>query len=58
MNTGPKLVSYSSNNKVQLCAWQNPKGWTQEEVNICISYYELQSKKLGMNIQRYMREFY
>ena len=55
---GPKLVSYSSNNKVQLCAWQNPKGWTQEEVNICINYYELQSKKLGMNIQRYMREFY
>jgi len=58
MNMGPKLLSYSRNTKFEVCAWQNPKNWTQEEVNICIKYYQLQSKKFGMNIQRYMQEFY
>lgn len=54
---GPKLVGYSRNNKIEMCVWQNPKGWTQEEVDICTKYYQLQAKKLGMNIQRYMIEF-
>ena len=58
MNMGPKLLSYSHNNKLEVCAWKNPKNWTQEEVNICIKYYQLQAKKLDMNIQRYMSEFY
>ena len=55
---GPKLIGYSRNNKLEMCAWQNPKNWTQEEVDICIKYYQLQSKKLGMNLERYMEEFY
>ena len=55
---GPKLIGYSRNNKLEICAWQNPKNWTQEEVDICINYYKLQSKKLGMTIERYMREFH
>jgi hypothetical protein len=55
---GPKLIGYSSNGKLEMCAWQNPKDWTQEEVNVCTKYYQLQSRKLGMNIQRYMKEFY
>lgn len=54
---GPKLVGYSRNNKIELCVWKHPKGWTQEEVDICTKYYQLQAKKLGMNIQRYMIEF-
>jgi len=55
---GPKLLSYSYNNKLEVCAWRNPKNWSQEEVDICIKYYQLQAKKLGMNIERYMKEFY
>jgi hypothetical protein len=53
----PKLISFSKQNGLELCVWQNPKNWTQEEVDICIKYYQLQAKKLGMNISRYMGEF-
>lgn len=57
MRLGPKLVSCNHQNNVQVCAWKNPQGWTEEEVDICIKYYELQAKKLGMNISHYMNEF-
>jgi hypothetical protein len=53
----PKLISSSKQNNIELSVWQNPKNWTQEEVDICIKYYQLQAKKLGMNISRYMKEF-
>jgi len=55
---GPKLLRYQMDGKIELCVWKNPKNWTQEEVDVCIKYYQLQSKKLGMNIERYMKEFY
>jgi hypothetical protein len=57
MKLGPKLVSYKHDNNLRVCAWKHPKGWTQEEVDICIKYYELQAKKLGMTISHYMNEF-
>jgi hypothetical protein len=57
----PKLISYQQqklkDRTVDIACWQNPKNWTQEEVNICIKYYQLMAKKLGMNISRYMSEF-
>ena len=58
---GPKLVQ-SNTQKVgkkiiNIDVWRHPKGWTQEEVDICTKYYQLQSKKLGMGISRYMKEF-
>jgi len=43
---------------LEICVWINPKGWTQDEVDICTKYYQLQAKKYGMNIERYMREFH
>jgi hypothetical protein len=57
MKWGPKLISYNHQNKVEICAWKNPQGWTQEEVDICIKYYQLQANKMGMNISHYMDEF-
>jgi hypothetical protein len=53
----PKLISSNKQNNVELSVWQNPKNWTQEEVDICIKYYQLMAKKLDMNISRYMDEF-
>ena len=57
----PKLLSYQEqtlNDRTRhISCWQNPKNWTQEEVDICIKYYQLMAKKLGMNISRYMKEF-
>lgn len=62
MITGPKLTSYKKqkigNATIDIVCWRNPQGWTQEECDICIKYYQLQAKKLGMNISRYMREFH
>ena len=57
MKLGPTLVSCNRINKLDVCLWKNPEGWTQEEVNICTKYYILQAKKMGMSIQRYMSEF-
>lgn len=54
---GPKLVTCNKHKNLEIAVWQNPKGWTQEEVNICTQYYQLQAKKLGMNLVHYMREF-
>jgi len=50
-------MSYNKQNKLEICAWRNPQGWTQEEVDICIKYYQLQANKMGMSISRYMNEF-
>jgi len=61
---GPKLIQYqetkcpNTGRKITIVGWKTPKGWTDEESKICQKYYELQAKKLGMNIQRYMKEFY
>ena len=61
---GPKLISYKeqkipgTQQSIKIVCWRSPKGWTKEETDICTKYYELQAKKLGMNIQRYMREFH
>jgi len=50
-------MSYNVQSRLEICAWRHPQGWTQEEVDICIKYYQLQAKKMGMNISRYMSEF-
>ena len=57
MNLGPTLVTSNIHSTLEVCVWKNPKGWTQEEVNICTKYYQLQAKKMGMSISRYMSEF-
>jgi len=60
---GPKLIQHSiqkcpnTGRKIEIVGWSNPKNWTQEEVNICTKYYQLQAKKLGVSIDRYMKEF-
>ena len=62
MIVGPRLINFQKqkigNATIDIISWKNPKGWSQEECDICIKYYQLQSKKLGMNILRYMREFH
>jgi hypothetical protein len=62
MSVGPKLTSHKKqkvgNATIDIFCWRHPKGWTKEECDICIKYYQLQAKKLGMNIARYMREFH
>lgn len=58
---GPKLVQSNTQKvgkkRIDIAVWRHPKGWTQEEVDICTKYYQLQAKKLGMGISRYMKEF-
>ena len=60
---GPKLFGYSREyvskikKFVDICAWRNDPKLTQKENNICIEYYKLHAKKLGMNISHYMQEF-
>lgn len=58
---GPKLIQSNKqkigDKTINISVWSNPKGWTQEEVNICTRYYELQAKKLGITIKHYMSEF-
>jgi len=69
---GPKLTSYKKqnlefknesgnkvfDNTIDIVCWRNDSKLTQEENEICIKYYQLCSKKLGMNILHYMREFH
>jgi len=61
MIMGPKLIQSSSQKigkkTIDVAVWRHPKGWTQEEVDICTKYYQLQAKKFGMSIEHYMREF-
>ena len=58
---GPKLVSSNKHKlgkkEVHIFVWKGPKGWSQDEIDICTRYYQLQSKKLGMGLERYMKEF-
>ena len=62
---GPKLIKYKrqklkNTNKtlvVDIVSWKNDSKLTEEENQICIKYYQLRAKKLGMNISRYMKEF-
>ena len=60
---GPKLIQHSiqkcpnTGRKIEIIGWSNPKGWTKEESKICQDYYTLQARKLGVGIDRYMKEF-
>jgi len=59
---GPKLLTVKQqkigDKTLEIIMWKNPKDWTQDEFDICTKYYQLQAKKHGMNIERYMREFH
>ena len=65
---GPKLTKHkrqklknANNNKtlvVDIVSWKNDSKLTEEENQICIKYYQLHAKKLGMNISHYMQEFH
>ena len=62
---GPKLTKHKrqklkNTNKtlvVDIVCWKNDSKLTEEENQICIKYYQLHAKKLGMNISHYMQEF-
>ena len=64
MIMGPKLIQHTTRKCpktgriIILIGWQTPNGWTKEESEICQKYYQLQAKKLGMGLERYMREFH
>ena len=64
MIMGPKLIQHTTSKcpntgcTIVVIGWKSPKGWTQEESKICQKYYQLQADKLGMGLERYMKEFH
>ena len=63
MSMGPKLTNYKKEyipqfkKSLDIVCWKHDSKLTKEENEICIKYYQLRAKKLGMNISRYMKEF-
>tara|TARA_B100001778_G_scaffold51074_1_gene38287 strand:- start:3294 stop:3482 length:189 start_codon:yes stop_codon:yes gene_type:complete len=61
---GPKLIQHTTTKcpntgcNITLIGWRTPSGWTKEESEICQKYYQLQASKLGMGLERYMKEFH